>query len=277
MTIDDDRRRGTPSDGLNTPQNEPLRRAARPRLAASAAATLAHSAIVVGWALRARPCSARGSSVRAGAQLAAGRHDQQVLYSQFREQLSRADAPLGGAIAAGAPVALMTMPGVGMHRRGDRRGHRVRRSKSGPGHKRDTALPVRPGSSVVSAGPRCSAAVRRLAHAQAGRPITVPTGQGEANYRSTTSGTPAIRTRRRWPPAGRLTLVTAGGDGLATGWAPEGCGLRRRQVAGQGFPGPTGGLPCPEGREHDAGRTGALFLLVLWLPLLARRQRLVWV
>ena len=100
-------------------QQEPARKRryaalARPRLP-RAPRERSTTAIVVGWATALLSVFAAWFVlyVLVLSPLQA-RHDQQVLYSKFRQQLSQELAPIGGLIPADAPVALMSMPAIGM-------------------------------------------------------------------------------------------------------------------------------------------------------------------
>lgn len=144
------------------------------------------------------------------------RHAQRELYEQFRTELALATAPVGAPIDAGRPVALLSIPRVGMKDEMVVEGTGARQLKNGPGHLRGTVLPGQSGTSVLL-GKALSfgAPFGSLDQLRVGDPITVTTGQGTFVYHvrgARHRGDPAPA-----PPAGsagRLTLVT----GLGSGW-----------------------------------------------------------
>lgn len=142
---------------------------------------------------------------------------QDRLYDQFREQLAAATAPVGGIIAPGAPVAVMSIPSLGWEQvvtEGTSAGTLL----DGPGHRRDTVLPGQVGVSLVYG--RSSTFGRPFApilSSGAGTKMTVVTGQGTATY---TLGA-VRRAGDPMPPApsgtaSRITMVTSDGSSALT-------------------------------------------------------------
>ena len=148
---------------------------------------------------------------------------QQVLRADLREQLATQTAATGGAIAPGTPVALLSIPTLGLQQvvvEGTASGDLM----LGPGHRRDTVLPGQAGVSILygrSAG--YGAPFRTVTLLQAGDGITVTTAQGERVYR--VDGVRREGDPVPTPPAaggGRLTLVTAEGVGPLAAIMPSG-------------------------------------------------------
>lgn len=143
--------------------------------------------------------------------------DQDRLYDEFRGQLAAGTAPVGGIIAPGAPVAVMSIPSLGWEQvvtEGTSAGTLLK----GPGHRRDTVLPGQAGVSLVYG--RSSTFGRPFAPLLAegaGAKMTVVTGQGTSTY---TLG--AVRRAGDAMPAApsgtasRITLVTADGSSALT-------------------------------------------------------------
>jgi sortase A len=198
-------------------------------------------------------------------------HDQSVLYAQLREQLALATAPIGGQIQPGAPVAVLRMPSAGLTNEVVVEGTASRDLMNGPGHKRDTPLPGQAGISLIYGRAKLfGGPFDRVPQAHVGDAITVITGLGEAKYtveRVRHVGDPFS------PPlavgAGRLTLVTAESDGWRSGWAPSRAVYVDATLTSKPFATPAG-RPAfvPKAETAMQGDTGALFVLVLWLPVL---------
>lgn len=191
---------------------------------------------------------------------------QDVLYKDFRHDLSQAVAPVGGAVAPGEPVAVLDVPGLSLRQvvvEGTRSGELMK----GPGHRRDTALPGQAGVSAI-VGRRAAyggpfAAVDAL---RPGDPLAVFTGQGRVTY-----VVERIRTEDDvLPPpveagAGRLVLVTAD----EPFWPREPILVDARQTS------PV--QPTPAGRPGSVseaeglmqGDPAAVLPLALWAQLLA--------
>lgn len=195
------------------------------------------------------------------------RSAQRRLYSQFREQLADGTAALGPVIEPGHPVALLTIPVIGLSAVATE-GTASADLRRGPGHRRDTALPgqagvaVLYGKAVSYGGP-----FARIAELQRGDHIKVVTGQGTADY-------VVARVRRPGDPlpaplvagAGRLVLGSLEGDGWRAGWAPQQPVYVDALLSGKAQTAPAGRLtavPAPE--QLGAGDTGGLILVVLWL------------
>ncbi|MFJ7956739.1 sortase [Streptomyces sp. NPDC096319] len=144
--------------------------------------------------------------------------DQSTAYDDLREQLALGTAPVGQTtydgkpVALGAPVALLRIPALGL-REVVAEGTTSGVLMSGPGHRRDTALPGQPGASVIMGrqwgygSPFLD--VHRL---PAGARVEITTGQGEAVYEVTAVRRPGDPLPARLAPGeGRLTLLTASG------------------------------------------------------------------
>ena len=146
-------------------------------------------------------------------------HAQSSLYGRLRTQLAEGTAPSGAPIAPGSPVAVLSMPQVGVHGMVVVEGSRAAQLQDGPGHVLGSVLPGQEGLSVV-AGRSLSfgAPFSRITELRPGSDITVTTGQGTFVYKVTGP-------RGRGAPvpapvvdgAARITLVTAGrGSGVGT-------------------------------------------------------------
>ncbi len=146
--------------------------------------------------------------------------DQAQLADLFRTELAQPGPPValapvgpfdtaGKPLAAGAPVALLEIPRLGL-REVVVEGTASGTTMSGPGHRRDTPLPGQAGISVI-AGRRATygGPFGSIDQLRAGDPITVTTGQGKQSFKVLDvrhAGDPV-------PPAlssgqGELTLVT---------------------------------------------------------------------
>jgi sortase A len=215
---------------------------------------------------------------------------QDLLYDQFRHELGGATAPLGPVVPVGDPVALLTIPSIGLEQvvvEGTASGDLL----VGPGHRRDTVLPGQVGSSVVyGRAATYGGPFGDLTDLQPGDKIEVVVSQGRKVFR--VSGV-----RRAGDPlpqpvadgAARLTLVTAEGSGRLGALAPDSV-VYVDADAKKGFSAPSGRAPAvPQSEQSMEGDNSALPLLALCLALLlavtlgviAARQRwstaLVWV
>jgi sortase A len=176
-------------------------------------------------------------------------HDraQDRLYGEFREQLAAATAPVGGIIEPGAPVALLSVPGLKWDQvviEGTSSGLLL----DGPGHRRDTVLPGQAGVSIVyGKASTFGKPFKAMLNGASGQKMTVTTGQGELSYtigavRRAGDPLPAA------PPAGgsRITMVTAEGDGRLGSLAPN-------QVVYIDATLDTGAFVAPPGRLNAIG------------------------
>jgi sortase A len=215
---------------------------------------------------------------------------QSLLYREFRTDLASATAPIGPTTPAGDPVALLSIPRLGVSQVVVE-GTSSADTMAGPGHLRRTVLPGQVGTSVVMGrAATYGAPFRDLAKLRPGDDITVVMAQGEVRFE-------VVDLRRAGDPfpqplaagASRLVLETGEGSGPLASLTPDSV-LYVDADAPQGFI-PPSGLPAavPDSEQVMGQDTSALPLLVLYLALLvaltlgvvAARQRwsaaLVWV
>ncbi len=201
--------------------------------------------------------------------------DQQVEYANFRLALANATAPVGQAgpdgkpLAPGTPVALLTIPEIGL-REVVGEGTTSSVLMSGPGHRRDTVLPGQPGISVIMGrqagwgGP-----FRLLNLLQPGQTFTVVTGQGRSLFR-------VIDLRRAGDPMprplvpghSRLMLVTGSGPAFQ----PTGILVVDADLLHAAQPAPAALIPLgsvPPAELPNAGDPAAWYQIVLWGQALA--------
>lgn len=215
---------------------------------------------------------------------------QDLLYDEFRTDLAGATAPLGPVVPVGDPVALLTIPQIGLEQvvvEGTASGDTL----VGPGHRRDTPLPGQAGTSVVyGRAATYGGPFADLTDLQVGDTFHVVVAQGERTFT-------VIGVRRAGDPlpqpaaegAARLTLVTAEGSGRFGAISPDSA-VYVDAEAKKAFPAPPGRpTAVPESEKAMAADRGALPLLALCLAVLlaltlgvvAARQRwstvLVWV
>jgi len=195
---------------------------------------------------------------------------QHQLYQQFRTQLVREIAPLGGKIPVGAPLALITAARSDVRDLVIVEGTDSATLANGPGHLRSSVLPGQAGTtyifgrSVLFGGP-----FGDLHRLRAGSPIQITTQQGQFTYlveRIRRPGDPAA------PPleskAGRLVLVSAEGTGWRGGWAPTRPVYVDARLKGLALPVSSGGQPVTRAEFAMHGSTSGLVLVVLGLQAL---------
>ncbi|MBV9822592.1 MAG: sortase [Actinobacteria bacterium] len=201
-------------------------------------------------------------------------HNQHDAYTLFREELTQLSprvAPLGGVIAPDAPVALISAPELGLKNVVVVEGTAAGDLTHGPGHKRDTPLPGQAGVSVLLGRAHLfGGPFGHLSRARPGTVITAITGQGESKYK-------VEDVRRAGDPfplplqdgQSRLTLISSEGGSWLNGWVPERAVYVDALLQGKALPAPPGRLSSvPKAETTMTGDSGALFLLVLWLPVL---------
>jgi sortase (surface protein transpeptidase) len=208
---------------------------------------------------------------------------QERAFDSLRSQIARGVAPVGPTdadgrvLAAGAPVAFMEIPEIGL-RQVIGEGTTSSVLFDGPGHRRDTPLPGQVGVSVVF-GRRATfgGPFRRIGELETGDAIVVTTGQGVFEYS-------VIGVRREGdplPPApepgtSRLLLATADGRPFL----PNGVLRVDADLTGDAV----GGAPrlvtatdLAADEQLMAADTNTLFALVLWLQaLIALALAAVW-
>ncbi|MFB6842368.1 class E sortase [Streptomyces sp. NPDC056361] len=203
--------------------------------------------------------------------------DRRVGYADLRGTLAEATTPIGPSTEPGTPIALLTIPQLGV-KEVVREGSSGDVLASGPGHRRDTVLPGQAGNSIVM-GRRAGygGPFRHLDTLQPGESIGVVTGQGEHTYRVTgvrRAGDP--RPPALQPGTGRLTLMTATGSP----YRPDGVLLVDADLISPPQPGAAPAYRfghVPDDELPLAGRPSAWLPLVLWAQaLLLAAGLLVW-
>lgn len=204
---------GAPSAGGGRPavreRPAPGAPAARPGLALAGATLCVLAAVLLGFA----------ANLTVVGHLKHAR-DQQVAYDDLRQQLALGTAPVGQRdsdgkpLAAGAPVALLDIPVIGVHHEVVAEGTTSGTLMSGPGHRRDTPMPGQAGTAVIMGRQwGYGSPFNDLDALRADARIELRTGQGKAVYQ-------VIGVRRPGDPLpvpadarnpGRLTLITATG------------------------------------------------------------------
>lgn len=216
--------------------------------------------------------------------------EQDRLYDELRGQLASATAPIGPVVPVGDPVALLSIPALGVEQvvvEGTASGDLL----SGPGHQRNTVLPGQLGTAVVMGrAASYGGPFGDLARLRPDDVVETLTAQGRQVFT-------VLGVRRAGDPlpqprpeaAARLLLVTAEGEGPLAAVSPSEV-VYVDAEAREAFPTPAG-LPAavPDSEQAMATEPGALPLLALCLALLlamtlgviAARQRwstaLVWV
>ncbi|MGW6917855.1 class E sortase [Kitasatospora sp. NPDC054939] len=186
------------------------------------------------------------------------RHFQSTAHKTFRDQLARAVAPTGSA-PDGDPVALLSIPAIGLKDVVVVEGTTGRTLMKGPGHRRDTALPGQQGVAVLfGRGTTFGAPFERLPELRVGDRIETVTGQGRFSYTVNVYGDGDHPITD--PARNRLVLVT--GD---SAWIPGSTVMIGARLDGDPEPNP-GGRPAtvPYGRALAADK-GALATLQLWM------------
>jgi sortase A len=198
-------------------------------------------------------------------------HTQHVMYSHLRQDLALATVPIGGVIAAGTPVAVMSAPSIKLHSV-IVEGTSSEDLSKGPGHYPSSPLPGQAGiSQVLGRSATFGSPFGSITSLRAGAPITITTGQGTFTYT-------VVDVRRAGDPIpgvlatspASLILETSAGSGWRSGWAPSqvvyvDASLTKGKVA----PTPAGRLAVsPAADQELASDTGDLVPLVLWLQAL---------
>jgi sortase A len=195
---------------------------------------------------------------------------QELLYREFRVNLASATAPIGPTTPVGDPVALLTIPRIGVSQvvvEGTASGDTL----AGPGHLRKTVLPGQAGTSVVfGRAATYGAPFRDLGKLRPGDDIDVVMAQGEIKDFKVVNVRRAGDPYSQPLPAGgaRLVLATAEGSGPLASLSP-GSVLYVDADAPKGFVPPSGlpaTVPDPEQIMHSDH--GAFPLLALHLALL---------
>jgi len=204
---------------------------------------------------------------------------QQRAYDALRLELAAGTAPLSAADLQGVgdPIGYLEVPAIGL-RQVVVEGTSAGALTTGPGHRRDTAMPGHAGTSVVMGRHATyGSPFRDLDQLEPGAVITVTTGSGVVDYR-------VLGVRRSGEPSpapveagsGRLVLATATGNPFA----PSGVLLVDADLIvpplGSAPPGvASGALPASERPMAIDGST--LWRLLLWLQaLLAVSLGAVW-
>lgn len=198
-------------------------------------------------------------------------HAQSALYERLRTELALGTAPTGAPIAAGAPVALLSIPGAGVEDTVVVEGTRAVQLQDGPGHVLGSVLPGQRGVSVIAGRSLTfGGTFGQIDELPVGAPIKVTTAQGTFVYEvvgARLKGDPVPE-----PPGSdesRLTLVTAiRGAGLGGLQAGETVYVDA-DLAGEAVdPGPVATVDVGARLMSSGMDTTTLALLALGLQLL---------
>jgi sortase A len=188
---------------------------------------------------------------------------QTTLYPTLRIELGNQVAPLG-ATTPGAPVAILTIPSIGIADMIVVEGTTPENLALGPGHLRNTPMPGQAGVAEIF-GRRATfgAPFSRLLQLRSGDKITVTTGQGHASYTVVARGDSTHLVED--PAPNRLLLVTA-----CSAYAPTAYCYLDADLTSAAQQNP-GGLPLITQAETPlSGDSGALVLTLIWaMALLA--------
>lgn len=199
---------------------------------------------------------------------------QHKAFDKLRGELADGTAPLastdkkGREVRPGTPIAYLEIPSIHLKQvvvEGTSSGNLM----TGPGHRRDTALPGQPGVSVLM-GRRAAfgGPFSDIASLRKGATIRVTTGQGKFTYKVIDvrrQGDPVPPTLK--PGAGRLLLATAGGGRFVpAGIIRVDADLATPTVVGSPPLFATGALPAAE--DFMASDRSTLWALAMWLQAL---------
>jgi LPXTG-site transpeptidase (sortase) family protein len=199
---------------------------------------------------------------------------QEQRFNHLRKALALGTAPVsqtdstGRLLASGIPVALLDIPSIHVHEvvgEGTTAGVLM----TGPGHRRDTALPGQAGTSIIM-GRQASygGPFRDIHRLHVGSKIVVTTQQGVSSFK-------VIDLRRGGDPTppklgsgkGRLTLITASG----TPFMPSGSLRVDADLTTDPMTTPPTVIPfngLPRSEQAMATDSTTLWALVLWLQAL---------
>jgi LPXTG-site transpeptidase (sortase) family protein len=199
-------------------------------------------------------------------------HDQTLDYASLRYQLANAVAPvgsrdyLGNPLDLGAPVALLSIPAIGLDEVVDE-GTTAGVLERGPGHRRDTVMPGQTGVSVIMGRDAAyGGPFHYISQLQPNDTIFVTTGQGTARYRvldvrHAGDHDPVPATAKD----GRLTLITASG----TAYLPGDQVRVDSELISAAQPDPGGNnVQIGADENPNAGDPGAWPQIVLWTQAL---------
>ncbi len=194
---------------------------------------------------------------------------QNVLYSQFRQQLAEETAPAGGAIGSAKPVALLEIPNLGV-RDVVVEGTSASDLLLGPGHRADSPLPGEIGVSVLyGRGATFGAPFRRLVKLRPGDSITMVDGIGTFHYVvDDIRHAGSLLPKPLSAGSSRLTLASVSGTGWRADWAPSSPFYVDATMRGTALAEPGGRVAEVSPTDKlMASDTGALSPLVRWLQL----------
>jgi sortase A len=182
---------------------------------------------------------------------------QSGLYEQIQLELANEVAPLG-ATAPGRPVAILTIPAIGVHDMVVVQGTSPENLTLGPGHLADTPLPGQAGVSEIY-GRRATfgGPFSRLDQLRAGDAITIITGQGKSVYQVAAVG--SSQTEIQDPESNRLVLLTASSAAVPTYYTDVDARLTSTAQPSDPAAAVISGSELPL-----AGDAGSLGLTLLW-------------
>jgi hypothetical protein len=148
---------------------------------------------------------------------------QRQQYDAMRTGLAAGTTPVEGLVATGTPLALLDIPGVGLHQEVVVEGSGPAQTATAVGHRRDTVLPGRVGTAVLDGRSVTGGApFAGLASLRLGDEVDVTDGLGSFRFRVDglrRAGDPIPATA---PGRAHLQLVTSTGATWQRGFVPTG-------------------------------------------------------
>jgi sortase A len=201
-------------------------------------------------------------------------HAQSTLYATFRGQLASGEHPPppfapGSVLREGDPVAVLSIPSIGITRMVVVEGTRSKDLELGPGHLPGSVLPGEAGvSGIYGRAFGYGGPFRKIHQLLPGATIDVTTGQGHSTYTVVDARGPGQPIPGKLGVSrGVLTLVTAANNGWHNLWVPTHAIYVDATITGTPGADATSTQPVTADLAMKSD-TSNLVVLVLWLQLL---------
>lgn len=201
-------------------------------------------------------------------------HEQSTLYAKFRGSLASGVTPPApfapnSVLHEGDPVAILSIPAIGMSREVVVEGTTSKDLESGPGHWPGTVLPGEAGvSGMLGRAFGYGGPFSNIGKLKPGDDVYVTTGQGRYTYTVVDARGPGQPIPGSLAAAkAQLTLVTAANNGWHNLWVPTHAIYVDTVIKGTPGADATGSTPVSADAPMKSD-TSNLIELVLWLQLM---------